>query len=72
MLLHKHISMGKGQLNSQLNKKWEKIMACHNDNDSLLVHPSLQEQGRKGASLLQDVQARASGYPARRAWLCRL
>lgn len=29
----------KGQLQSQLNKKWKKIMACHNDDDSLLVHP---------------------------------
>lgn len=41
------ISVGEGQLESQLNKRCQKkkIAACHNDNSSVLVHPEATGAG---------------------------
>lgn len=69
MLLHKCISEGEGQPKSQLNKKWEKkkVTTCHNDNDSLFVHPQggNREAKEPALSRLQLLQWRLCACSSR-------
>lgn len=79
MLLHKCISVGEGQLESQLNEKWKKklrpVIMTMTVSSCVLT---LQKQGDKGAWTVQAAaspsegarmrqQARAGGFSAGRA-----